>query len=60
MEDEAQKKITSPPPAPAINMNNTSSTLGDLSVIVEIRPQAKDQRANPELLIVCFFFALIR
>ena len=47
-------EITCPAPAPANNMKNTSSTLLDLSVIIEIRPQDKDQRANPELLIVCF------
>lgn len=42
-----KRKTTCPAPAPATNMNNTSSTLRDLSVIVEIRPQAKDQIANP-------------
>ena len=46
--DRDERNPTCPAPAPAINMKSTSSTLCDLDVIVEIRPQAKDHIANPE------------
>ena len=55
---DGDKIRTCPAPTPAINIKIISSTLCDLDVIVEIRPQDKDKRANPERIIVCF--ALIR